>query len=131
VPARDRVLVDTSVWVDFLRGDSEVVSRLESLRRSHQIVVCGQVLQEVLQGSRNASAFGKLERQFSIWDIEEERPDDFREAARIYARLRWKGITVPPSDCLIAAVATRRGFALYATDPDFDHVPDLKRHRLR
>jgi predicted nucleic acid-binding protein len=130
VPADDRVLVDTSVWVDFLRGNAQVASRLDILRRSHQIVICGQVLQEVLQGSRDAPALGKLERQFSIWDLEPERPEDFREAARIYARLRWKGVTVPPSDCLIAAVATKRGLPLYATDPDFDHVPGLKRHRF-
>ncbi len=131
MPASNRVLVDTSVWVDFLRGNPEVVSKLESLRRSHEIVVCGQILQEVLQGSRDASALGRLERQFTIWALEEERPEDYREAARIYARLRWKGITVPPSDCLIAAVAKRRGLPLYATDPDFNHVPDLKRHAFQ
>jgi predicted nucleic acid-binding protein len=128
VAAGDRVLVDTSAWVDFLRGDDEVASCLETLRRSHQIVVCGQILQEVLQGSRDAAALRKLERQFSIWAFEEERPEDFLEAARIYANLRWRGITVPPSDCLIAAVATRRGLPLYATDPDFDHVPALTRY---
>lgn len=124
-----RVLVDTSVWIDFLRGDRSVVAQLESLRLRDRIVVCGQIVQEVLQGSRDASAFDKLERRFSIWEAEAEEPGDFRDAARIYARLRWKGITVPPSDCLVAAVAKRAGFQVYATDPDFDRIPDLQRYR--
>jgi predicted nucleic acid-binding protein len=117
------------VWVDFLRGAADVATGVESLRRTHEIVLCGQILQEVLQGSRDAAALAKLEHQFAIWRLEQEVPEDFREAARIYARLRWKGVTVPPSDCLIAAVAKRRGLPLYATDPDFDRIPDLKRHR--
>jgi predicted nucleic acid-binding protein len=129
VVAGARVLIDTSVWIDFLRGDASLVPHVDALRRAHRIVVCGQVLQEVLQGSRDLAALATLERQFSIWDLIEERPEDFREAGRIYARLRWKGVTVPPSDCLIAAVAKRARVQVYATDPDFDHIPGLTRHK--
>ena len=87
---------------------------------------CGQILQEVLQGSRDAPALAKLERQFAIWDYEAEQPADFLEAARTYAGLRWKGVTVPPSDCLIAAVAKRRHFRVCATDPHFGLIPGLR-----
>lgn len=38
------------------------------------------------------------------------------------------GITVPPSDCLVAAVARRRKLHLYANDSDFDEIPDLNRY---
>ena len=125
-----RVLVDSSLWIDFLAGDETALRALASLRRDHAIVICGQVLQEVLQGSRDAQAFAKLEREFAIWHREAEQPDDFLEAARTYARLRWKGITVPPADCLIAAVARRCDLALCATDPHFDQIPDLRLYRL-
>lgn len=124
----DRVLVDTSVWIDFLAGHADAVSWLASLRRSHQIIICGQIIQEVLQGSRDAQALARLEREFAIWDCEAEQPQDFVEAARTYARLRWKGITVPPADCLIAAVAKRCSIPVCATDPHFEHIPDLRRY---
>ena len=128
VAGGDRVLVDTSVWVAFLQGDPAVVLRIDALRRTHEIVLCGQVLQEILQGSRDAGAFDRLERQFGVWAVEMEKLEDFKEAARIYARLRWKGVTVPPSDCLIAALARRCALRVYATDPDFDRIPDLGRY---
>ena len=71
-------------------------------------------------------ALAKLERQFAIWEYEAEQPADFLEAARTYAGLRWKGVTVPPSDCLIAAVAKRRHFRVCATDPHFSFIPGLR-----
>jgi hypothetical protein len=130
VAGGDRVLVDTSVWVGFLSGRAAAVAQIDALRVANRIVVCGQVLQEVLQGSRDAAALAKLEHRFAIWESEPEQPVDFIEAARLYARLRWKGITVPPSDCLIAAVALRCGLAVCADDPHFDVIPGLQRYRL-
>ena len=55
-----KVLVDASVWIDFLRGDDDTVRALNLLIKSGRVVVCGQVLQEVLQGSRDDKAFASL-----------------------------------------------------------------------
>jgi hypothetical protein len=52
-----------------------------ALRRSHTIVICGHIQQEVLQGSRNQAAL-KLEQKFAVWPCEAEQPEDFRQAAR-------------------------------------------------
>lgn len=102
-------------WV--CTGDSAAVALLGRVRDSHRIVICGQVKQEVLQGSRDKKAFAKLEQEMSIWDDEPEQPEDFVSAARVYAELRWKGVTVPAADCLIAALARRKGWSVCATDP--------------
>ena len=83
----------------------------------------------MLQGSRDEKSFAKLEKRMAIWESEAEEPADFIEAARVFAHLRWKGITVPPTDCLIAAIAIRRKFLLYARDLDFDHIPQLQRYK--
>jgi predicted nucleic acid-binding protein len=93
-----RVLVDTSIWIDFLNGRDEVVTALTGLMLSGRVVVCGQILQEVLQGSRDDKAFARLEHQMAVWPAELEEPADFIEAARIFARQRWKGLTVPPTE---------------------------------
>jgi len=124
-----KVLVDTSVWIDFLDGREASVKALNLLIKSGRVVVCGQIRQEVLQGSRDDKAFAKLEAQMTLWDSETEEPADFIEAARVFARLRWNGITIPPTDCLIAAVALRRKLLLYANDSDFDDIPGLRGYR--
>ena len=123
-----KVLVDSSVWIDFFRGQEGAIKGLSSLMKSRRIVISGQIKQEVLQGSRDAKAFSNLERQMSIWEYEAESPEDFTEAARIFARLRWKGITIPPSDCLIAALAHRLKLHIFTLDPDFDQIPNVLRY---
>lgn len=123
------MLVDASVWIDFLQGRHDVVAALNLLITSGRVVVCGQILQEVLQGSRDEKAFAKLEEQMALWHTEVEAPADFVEAARVFAHQRWRGVTIPPTDCLVAAVALRRQLLLYANDTDFDEIPDLKRYR--
>jgi predicted nucleic acid-binding protein len=125
--ASDRVLVDTSVWIDFFRGATPAVNAMAWMTKTKRVVICGQIKQEVLQGSRDAKAFEKLEKQMSIWEYEAETPEDFSKAGRIFAGLRWKGITIPPRDCLIAALAWRLNLPLSASDPDFDSIPGISR----
>ena len=121
-----RVLVDTSAWIDHLAGDARIMRALERPMDDRRVVICGQVWQEVLQGARDDKAFAKLQREMKLWAYEAETQADYTEGARLYAQLRWKGVTVPPSDCLIAAVAKRCGFAICATDPHFLRIPDVR-----
>jgi predicted nucleic acid-binding protein len=121
-----RTLVDTSVWIDFFQGREDVMQALGALMNLGGIVTCGTILQEVLQGSRGPEVFERLRREMSIWHFEGEQPADFVEGARIFATLRWKGITVPPSDCLIGALAQRLGLVVYSSDDHFRQIPGLR-----
>jgi hypothetical protein len=71
-------------------------------------------------------AFRQLADDMKLWEMEREQPEYFVEAARIFARLRGKGVTIPPTDCLIAAVAIRKDSPLYARDPDCETIPGLR-----
>jgi predicted nucleic acid-binding protein len=123
-----KVLVDSSVWIDFLRGSDPAVRGIRSLAKGGHVVICGQILQEVLQGARDSKSFVTLEQQMSVWPYEPEIPEDYVQAARIFSSLRWKGVTVPPSDCLIAAIAIRLNLSLYSHDPDFERIPNLNHY---
>ncbi len=120
------VLVDTSVWIDYFRGDPETVRRLDRVIDSERVLVCGLILQEVLQGARNSRAFERLRREMSIWDYAREQPEDYVEAAGLFAGLRWRGLTIPPSDCLIAALTLRLEVSILAQDSHFELIPGLR-----
>lgn len=125
----ERVLVDTSVWIDYFRGDPQAVEQLHYAIDRCQVLVCGMIRQEVLQGSRNRQAFRRLQKEMSIWEYEAETPDDFVKAALLFAELRWQGVAIPPSDCLVAAVALRLKAPVLARDAHFDAIPGLARVR--
>jgi predicted nucleic acid-binding protein len=119
----DLVLVDTSVWIDFFNRRPVVVAQIGALRR--KAAICGAVKQEVLQGSRNDQMFATIESGLSVCHYLAEQPEDFVSAARIYSKLRKTGFTLPPQDCLIAAVAIRNDVQLYANDRHFERVDGL------
>ncbi len=122
-----RVLVDTSVWIDYFRGDPEAVRELDAVIDGDLTLVSGLICQEVLQGSRDRKAFERLRREMALWAFEPEKREDFIAAARLFAELRWAGVTIPPSDCLVAAVALRCKAPVLARDAHFDQIPGLKR----
>jgi predicted nucleic acid-binding protein len=125
------VIVDSSVWIAHLRGtNSLAVRRLASaLTRSERIELPDIVLMEVLRGARDATAFLQLERVFLTLPrfIPADARQLARDAARLYARCRWAGLT-PRSgnDCLIACCAIEANQPLLHEDRDFRLIAEIE-----
>src|SRR5262245_18579141 len=119
------VLVDTSVWIDFLRSsrssdESQILASL--IKQEEDVAICGVIRQEILQGIRDdltARRVRYLLNQVDYLPLKE--PEIFDEAAEIYRTLRARGATLrSPADCLIAAVAIRSNVPILHRDRDFD-----------
>ena len=121
------VVVDTSVWVEFLRGgrggDSSVV---EDLIRSSQAVTCGMVLAELLAGVRDAEDRRQLQEALAGLDYLETREQTWRRAGELAAELRSKGRTLPMSDLIVAALAIEHGLTVLTADSHFRHIPGVR-----
>lgn len=120
-----RVLVDTSVWIDFFRGGSSAkVARLEDcIRRKEDICCCGFILTEVLQGIRDEKEFVATKRRFEGLVYLADDRSTFELGAGLYRELRRKGATIrSPIDCLIAAIAVQHGVNLLENDRDFHFI---------
>jgi len=114
------ILVDTSVWIEWLNGKSRPSQEL-----LESVVVCGPILQEVLQGLKNsppAKAFKESFLQFPV--ICDPLPSMiYRQAADLYRQSRQKGYTVRSSiDCLIAAIAIESSIPVVHQDRDFPNI---------
>lgn len=122
-----RVLVDTSVWIDFFRGISSVqVAKLEEcIAQRDDICCCGFILTEVLQGIRVEQEFAATKRLFEGLIYLADDRSTFELGAGIYRELRRKGATIrSPIDGLIAATVLQHGVNLLENDRDF-HFIDL------
>lgn len=118
------ILPDTSVWVDYLGRQRRAGSKLleTRLQKPQEVFICPPVLQEVLQGARDEISFGRLRKQLEAlpWTQAGDTPQLAIQAARLYARLRWQGVTIrSPNDCLIACIAIENNLALLHDDADF------------
>ena len=120
-----RVLVDTTVWIDFLNGrDTPQTQKLEECVRNREgLCCCGFVLAEVLQGIRDGKQFTATKRQFENLIYLEDDRSTFELGATIYRELRRDGITIRNSiDCLIAATVIQHGVNLLENDRDYQFI---------
>jgi predicted nucleic acid-binding protein len=120
------ILADTSAWVEYDRATGSAVHRRlrELIAEEGQLAVTEPVVMEVLAGARSDAKETELRRllgRFTLLGV--DAVADFEGAARIYRRCRAAGVTPRGLvDCLIAAVARRRGAALLASDADLARV---------
>lgn len=125
------MIADTSAWVEFLRATgSRCDLRLRKAFRNEEAVwLPAVVLQELLQGARNPAQFNRLEAQLErLPGLDALDPRDLaREAAKLYARCRWQGVTVrSPNDCVVAACAIAAGLPVLARDRDFQALASVE-----
>ena len=123
-----RVLVDTSVWADFLNGfpSPSTDALAELLGGDEDVCTCGIVVAEVFQGLRPDAGRDAIRRSFEdLTFVEPPGIHLYLRAAELYRALREKGRTVRSTvDCIIAAIAEDGGCALLARDRDMDAIID-------
>jgi predicted nucleic acid-binding protein/Arc/MetJ family transcription regulator len=130
-PRWRNMLVDSSVWIAYLRGDNlvEVALLSEALERGEPVWLAPPILQEVLQGADSPDRFTRWDRV--LGELPMVIAPDPREAARIaahlYARCRWVGVTPrSANDCLIATHAIRASMPLLHRDRDFGLIAGVE-----
>ncbi|SFE80977.1 type II toxin-antitoxin system VapC family toxin [Blastococcus tunisiensis] len=123
------ILADTSAWVEFDRATGSPVDRrmTELIASDGPLAVTEPVLMEVLAGARDDRRADDLRRLLLRCHLLAIDPvADFDAAARVYRRCRRVGVTPRGLlDCLVVAVAWRRGATVIAQDADVDRICDV------
>jgi predicted nucleic acid-binding protein len=130
------IVVDTTVWIDFLEGRGTAFDRhlTELIAEQAPVVLVDVVYTEVLQGIRDEGAFQLTRVSLRAHPILRARGlETFDTAANLYRTARRRGLTIRRSvDCLIAATCLESGAEIYHNDRDFDalaRVSDLMIYR--
>lgn len=117
------VIVDTTVWIDYLAGITNPETEWVDLALDRQrLALTDVILCEVLQGVRDDLVAKEVERQLRKLEVFDTGGIDLaRQAAQNYRTLRRRGHTVRKTiDCLIATFCIREHHALLHADRDFD-----------
>jgi predicted nucleic acid-binding protein len=117
------VIVDTTVWIDYLGGaDNRETEWLDRELGQQPFGLLDLILCEVLQGIRADTAFNQVRKDLLKFEIfDSGGAESAIASARNYRSLRSQGITILKTiDCLIATCCIRDGHALLHRDRDFD-----------
>jgi hypothetical protein len=128
------ILVDTSVWIDFLRAEDTPHRRVlhELIANEQDLCITGLILTEILQGIKDNRANRETKEYLLEYPIYDSSGiATYIEAANIYRLCMKKGKTVRKTiDCLIASVAIENDLRLLHNDSDFDHIEECTALRV-
>ena len=114
------IVVDTSAWIEFLRGTGSVVCDTVDDLLGADLAVCDAIVMEVLAGARNEQHLAQLRGLLARATLVPIVAEDYDQAAALYRTCRRQGETVRKLiDCLIAAVAMRVNAPVLHADADF------------
>jgi predicted nucleic acid-binding protein len=122
------VVVDATVWVDYLNGTSTPESAwLDREMSRRRLALLDMMVREILQGLATDAAAARALRPLRRFEIFETGGVELAvAAAQNYRRLRQRGRTVRKTiDCLIATYCLRESHALLHSDRDFDAFEEL------
>jgi predicted nucleic acid-binding protein len=117
------ILVDSSVWIDYFRGNqTPETDRLDTLLGNEPVATGDLILAEVLQGFGNVRDLNRGMKLLTSLPIFELVGADIAiQAAKNFRNLRLHGITVRKTiDTLIATHCIENGLTLLYSDRDFD-----------
>ncbi len=117
-----RVLVDTSAWVAYFRGDKDAVKRIDPLLRRGEAALSGPVYAELLSGARTRSAFEELRALLGALNWLDEPPVAWDRVAEARFALARQGVQASLVDLLIAVTAAEAGAALLTRDSNFGRI---------
>lgn len=118
------MIVDTSAWIELLRGTGSPVDHALRVAIEHdrEVIVPEVVVMELCSGSGSEPDAVRLRRMLAHHDVVAIAPlDDSERAAALQRACRRQGTAVRSLiDCLVAAVALRLDQPVLHRDDDFE-----------
>jgi tRNA(fMet)-specific endonuclease VapC len=121
-----KTIVDTSVWIEYLKNRSPIAENLDHLLMAGNIFTVGPVVSELLQGAKTEKDYQLLKNSIDGLPFIEATFENWTLAGEISYKLRRKGITLPITDCVIAALAIHHNASVMTYDRHFANIPNLK-----
>jgi len=122
----DNVLVDTSAWIEFFnRPNSPEKRTIDLLIDSDRATVCGVVLAELLQGTKTQKEFRQVRDSIQALPFFEMDAAAWEKTGDLGFMLRRKGVTIPVTDLMVAALALLQDASVLTCDDHFAEIPNL------
>jgi tRNA(fMet)-specific endonuclease VapC len=125
-----KIALDTHRYVDFCRGDPNILRAVQKAERVFlPIVTVAELRSGFLCGARSEKNEQTLVRFVNSPRVEILYPDEqtTHHYARLFLQLRKQGTPIPTNDLWIAALVTQHDLLLCARNRHFDHLPQLAR----
>lgn len=120
---KDRVLIDTSVWIDYFQDTKSAGSELMDEILTHgDVYVPKVVIAELIQGARSEKEISVIKEFVDAFKIVEEGKETWYKAGKLSYDLKKKGKTINLADCYIAVIAREHNCSILTLDKHFKEI---------
>lgn len=118
------ILVDSSALIEYYRpsGSLKVQAAVAEAIASERVATNGIIQVEIVAFAPDQASYRKLQADFQAFLWLNLGSEEFALATELGFQLRRQGITVPPTDLIIAASAIRAGAVLYHVNAHYDSI---------
>jgi predicted nucleic acid-binding protein len=118
----DKILVDTSAWIEFFRKKAPYHKAVLELIESRRVCCAGIVLAELMQGARSQKELDVLKEFLYVFDFLQDSTELWEKAGELSYALRQKGKAIGLSDCYISVLVQTNNIQLLTLDKHFEII---------
>jgi predicted nucleic acid-binding protein len=127
----NRILIDTSVWIDYFKGkDEQLAEKVDEVLTFSDVYVPKVVIAELIQGSKSEKEVAVIEEFIGAFNIIDQTDDTWLKAGRLSFSMKRKGITVNIVDCYIAVIASENNCMIFSFDEHFEGIKKFLKFEL-
>ena len=123
----DKVIFDSSIWIDIRRGNQKVIDATFQFIESDSIVLVDIICTEVLRGAKSDKDFATLSKIFSNFDI---LSVSWERVSTLAYKVSRKGFNPPLADLYIATCAIENKIGLVTKDKHFLSINAVDKFKL-
>jgi hypothetical protein len=119
----DKILIDTSVWIEYFRNRSSSISNeVDEILSKKEVYVPKIVIAELIQGAKSERDVSIIRDFLEAFKIIDQTEDTWLKAGDLSFNLKRKGKNVNLTDCYIAVMAQENGCQIFTLDEHFKDI---------
>ena len=127
----EKVLIDTSVWIDYFKGKySHIAEQVDEILTTAEVYVPKSVIAELIQGARSEKEISVIEEFVNAFHLIDQSEDTWSKAGRLSYTMKRKGVTANLMDCYLAIIAQENNCKILTLDRHFKDIKKFVRIEL-
>jgi len=119
----EKVLIDTSVWIDYFQNASSPISEeVDRILSEGEAYVPKIVIAELIQGAKTSKEIAVIEDFLDAFYIIDNKEDTWIKAGRLSYDLEKKGKSIHLLVCYIATIAQQFGCKIFTLNRHFKEI---------
>jgi predicted nucleic acid-binding protein len=122
----ERILIDTSVWIEYFRDElSSVADKVDQILSEDNVFVPKIVIAELMHGAKSEKELSIIRDFLDAFQIIDQKEDSWIKAGKLAYNLKKKGKTIHLLDCYIAVIAQGCDCKIFTLNRHFKEIQKI------